>query len=69
MVIASGGYGADFSKDGLMAKHRPDLIERNLATTNGQHCTGDGIVMAEAIGANTVDMTMVQGKEREKRER
>ena len=31
-----------------------------MPTTNGDHCTGDGIKMAEAIGAGTVDMTSVQ---------
>ncbi len=60
VVIATGGYGADFSASGLLAKHRPDLANSNIATTNGEHCTGDGIRMAEQIGANTVDMKQVQ---------
>ncbi len=60
VVIATGGYGADFSRSGLLAKHRPDLANSNIATTNGEHCTGDGIRMAEEIGANTVDMKQVQ---------
>ena len=41
-----------------MAKHRPEL--RSLPTTNGDHCTGDGIKMALAVGAGTVDMASVQ---------
>ena len=32
----------------------------SLPTTNGEHCTGDGIKMALAIGAGTVDMESVQ---------
>lgn len=60
VVIATGGYGADFSPSGLLAKHRPDLASSKIATTNGEHCTGDGIRMAEQIGANTVDMKQVQ---------
>jgi succinate dehydrogenase/fumarate reductase flavoprotein subunit len=31
-----------------------------LSTTNGDHCTGDGIKMAEAIGAECVDLNWVQ---------
>eukprot|EP00439_Symbiodinium_sp_Y106_P062568 s1276_g9.t1 len=29
-------------------------------TTNGEHCTGDGIKMGEAIGAKTIDLEWVQ---------
>jgi flavocytochrome c len=60
VIITSGGYGADFSASGLLAKHRPDLANADIATTNGEHCTGDGINMATAIGADTVDMKLVQ---------
>lgn len=60
VIIASGGYGADFGPDSLLAKWRPDLVSANYATTNGEHCTGDGIRLAEAIGAGLVDMKMVQ---------
>jgi len=59
-VIASGGYGADFSSDGLLAQHRPDIASADIATTNGEHCTGDGVKLGTAIGADTVDMKMVQ---------
>ena len=38
VIIATGGFGADFSSDSLLAKHRPDLM--HLATSNGEHCTG-----------------------------
>jgi len=40
VVLATGGYAADFAKGGLLEQHRPDLLE--LSTTNGDHCTGDG---------------------------
>ena len=33
---------------------------RQLPTTNGDHCTGDGIKMARALGAGAVDMEAVQ---------
>jgi flavocytochrome c len=58
VILASGGFGADFSSDSLLATYRPDLI--HLPTTNGEHCTGDGIKMGEKIGANTIDLEWVQ---------
>merc|ERR1711939_891201 len=58
VILASGGFGADFTKDSLLAKYRPDLMY--LPTTNGEHCTGDGIKMGEAIGAKTIDLEWVQ---------
>jgi flavocytochrome c len=60
VVIATGGYGADFTETSLLAKHRPDLVEAKLSTTNGSYTTGDGIKMAAAVGADCVDMDMVQ---------
>merc|ERR1712137_357308 len=58
VVIATGGYGADFTQDSLLQKYRPDLA--HLPTTNGDHCSGDGIKMALAVGGGTKDMERVQ---------
>merc|ERR1712061_282590 len=58
VVFASGGFGADFAQDSLLAKYRPDLL--HLPTTNGEHCTGDGIKMGEAVGAKSIDLEWVQ---------
>merc|ERR1712113_1194872 len=58
VVFASGGFGADFGSDSLLAKYRPDLL--HLPTTNGEHCTGDAIKMGESIGAKTIDLEWVQ---------
>merc|ERR1712205_19417 len=58
VIFCSGGYGADFGSDSLLAKYRPDLL--HLPTTNGEHCTGDAIKMGEAIGAVTTDLEWVQ---------
>merc|ERR1711972_234247 len=58
VIFCSGGFGADFTQDSLLAKYRPDLL--HLPTTNGEHCTGDGIKMGEAIGAKTIDLEWVQ---------
>lgn len=38
VIFCSGGFGADFGSDSLLAQYRPDLL--HLPTTNGEHCTG-----------------------------
>lgn len=58
VVIATGGFAADFAPDSLLNKFRPDLA--HLPTTNGEHCTGDGIKMSMAVGADCVDMEAIQ---------
>jgi flavocytochrome c len=58
VIICTGGFGADFAQGSLLAKYRPDLL--HLPTTNGEHCTGDGIKMGEAIGAQSIDLEWVQ---------
>merc|ERR1712083_994513 len=58
VIWASGGFGADFGGESLLATYRPDLL--HLPTTNGEHCTGDAIKMGEAIGASTIDLEWVQ---------
>ncbi len=55
VVVATGGFGAN---EDLYVKYRPDL--KGFATTNHPGATGDGIVLAEAVGADTVDMDMIQ---------
>lgn len=55
---ALSGYAADFAPDGMLAKHRPDTLK--LSTTNGDHCTGDGLKMGMAIGAKGIDLEKVQ---------
>merc|ERR1711907_708328 len=58
VIFCSGGFGADFGSDSLLAKYRPDLL--HLPTTNGEHCTGDAIKMGEKLGAETIDLEWVQ---------
>jgi len=58
VIIATGGYGADFADDSLLQKYRPDLA--HLPTTNGDHCSGDGIKMALSVGGSLKDMERVQ---------
>ncbi|EEP77846.1 hypothetical protein UREG_02695 [Uncinocarpus reesii 1704] len=58
VVLATGGYAADFTENSLLKKWRPDTF--NLSSTNGVHATGDGQKMLMAIGANDIDMDKVQ---------
>ncbi|KAF2764793.1 Flavocytochrome c [Teratosphaeria nubilosa] len=58
VVLATGGYAADFTEDSLLKKWRPDTFD--LSTTNGAHATGDGHKMLMGIGANGIDMDKVQ---------
>ncbi|KAF9528503.1 fumarate reductase [Crepidotus variabilis] len=58
VILATGGYAADFTSDSLLKKHRPEYWD--LPTTNGEHCTGDGQKLALAIGASAVDLEKVQ---------
>jgi len=58
VVICTGGYAADFSDDSLLKQYRPEWA--HLPTTNGEHCTGDGIKMSMSIGAGVVDLKHVQ---------
>ena len=46
VTIAAGGFAADFEPSGILMRVRPDLAK--FPTTNGEHCTGDGIKIAEA---------------------
>lgn len=55
VIIASGGFGANHEK---LAEYRPELLE--AVTTNQPGATGDGIALAQAIGADTVDMKEIQ---------
>lgn len=55
VVLATGGFGA--SKD-IIQKYRPDLVDYN--TTNQPGATGDGIKLAQSVGAGLVDMDQIQ---------
>lgn len=55
VILATGGFGA--GKD-LLAEYRSDLL--NLRTTNQPGATGDGLKLAQKVGAKLVDMDQVQ---------
>lgn len=58
VILATGGYAADFTEDSLLKKYRPEYY--NLPTTNGDHCTGDGHKLAILAGASAIDLEKVQ---------
>merc|ERR1719350_1795552 len=61
VVLASGGFGGSVERggeDSLLNRYRPDLID--LPTSNPTSATGDGMLLAEKIGAKLVDMEYVQ---------
>lgn len=58
VVLATGGYGADSREGSLLAQVRPDLLK--FPTTCGEHSTGDGIRMGQAVGARVLGLEWVQ---------
>lgn len=58
VILATGGYAADFSETSLIKKFRPEFYD--LPTTNGEHSTGDGIKMTTAIGGESIHMEKIQ---------
>lgn len=58
VVIAAGGFGANVEMRNQYNEIWPDLT--NINTTNHPGATGDGLVMAEGIGANLVGMENIQ---------
>lgn len=55
VLLATGGFGANKA---LLGQYRDDL--KNYQTTNQPGATGDGILLAQAVGAKLVDMDQVQ---------
>lgn len=58
VIIATGGYAADFTETSFIKEHRPDIY--HLSTTNGSHATGDGQKMMMSIGGNGIDLEKIQ---------
>ncbi|EJD51029.1 Flavocytochrome c [Auricularia subglabra TFB-10046 SS5] len=58
VILATGGYAADFTQTSFIKKFRPELYD--LPTTNGEHSTGDGHKMAMAVGAQGIDLEKIQ---------
>ena len=55
VILATGGFGANLD---MVVEYKPDLA--GFMTTNAPGALGQGIDMAVAIGAGTVDMDQIQ---------
>ena len=55
VILATGGFGANLD---MVVEYKPDLA--GFMTTNAPGAQGQGIDMAVAIGAGTVDMDQIQ---------
>ena len=56
VILASGGFG--YNKE-MRTKYNPEMNE-NYLSTNSVGSTGDGILMAEKVGAELLDMQYIQ---------
>lgn len=56
VVIASGGFGSNDE----MTYENDNEIDEHVLSTNSPGATGDGILMAQELGADTVDMDKIQ---------
>lgn len=55
VILATGGFGASKA---YMKRYRPDLID--YKTTNQPGATGDGLELAEGVGAELMQMDLIQ---------
>ena len=55
VIIAAGGFGANLD---MVASYQPNL--KGFMTTNAAGLQGQGIAMAQAVGAAVVDMDQIQ---------
>ena len=55
VILATGGFG---NNEDMIVKYREDL--KGTVTTSAPGITGDGIVMAEDVGAGLVDIDQIQ---------
>ena len=55
VILATGGFGANLE---MVSSYQPSL--EGFMTTNAPGLQGQGIAMAQAVGANVVDMDQIQ---------
>ena len=55
VIIATGGFG---NNQDMIVQYRPDL--KGTVSTSAPGAMGDGIVMAQAVGADLVDIDQIQ---------
>ena len=55
VILATGGFGANHK---MVEKYRPEL--KGFSTTNHPGATGDGIILAQQVGAGLTDIDQIQ---------
>ena len=55
VILATGGFGANHK---MVEKYRPEL--KGFSTTNQPGATGDGIILAQQVGAGLTDIEQIQ---------
>ena len=55
VILATGGFGANHK---MVEKYRPEL--KGFSTTNHPGATGDGIILAQQVGAGLTDIKQIQ---------
>ncbi len=62
VVIATGGFGANVEMrvEANAISNKLATVDASVGTTNAPSSTGDGIIMAESVGANLVQMDNIQ---------
>lgn len=56
VILATGGFGYNLE---MRVKYNPEM-DKDILSTNSVGSTGDGLVMAEKIGAQLLDMQYIQ---------
>ena len=55
VILATGGFGANHK---MVEKYRPEL--KGFSTTNQPGATGDGMILAQQVGAGLTDIEQIQ---------
>ncbi|ORX94242.1 Flavocytochrome c [Basidiobolus meristosporus CBS 931.73] len=58
VILATGGFAADFTDNSLIKQYRPEWVD--LPTSNGDFSTGDGHKMAISVGGSMIHMDKIQ---------
>ncbi|MCH4184288.1 MAG: flavocytochrome c [Eggerthellaceae bacterium] len=56
VILATGGFGSNID---MRVRYNPDM-DSSILSTDSVAATGDGLTMAQAIGANLIDMQYIQ---------
>uniref|UniRef100_A0A1I7TMS0 fumarate reductase (NADH) n=1 Tax=Caenorhabditis tropicalis TaxID=1561998 RepID=A0A1I7TMS0_9PELO len=58
VILATGGFSADRSADGLLTEYGKDILD--FPSTNGPFARGEGVKIARSLGAKLIGMDRIQ---------